>query len=145
MAGNMVSMRMVSEQITCAAQPDEEWLELASLSGMRWVINLSLEQDGLGNEQQVVEALDMRYCHIPVQFDEPKLTDYQAFCSAMQQCADERVLVHCVANKRASCFVALWMEQQQGWSREQGEHLIDSVWQPSPVWQQFLVEVRAML
>ena len=147
MACDMASMRTVSEQICCAAQPDEEWLELISSSGIRWVINLGFEQDGLGcgKEPQLVEALGMRYCYIPVQFDEPKLEDYQAFCSALQQCEDERVLVHCVANKRASCFVALWMEQCHDWSRGQANHLIHSVWQPDPIWQQFLAKVRTTL
>ena len=143
MACDMSLIRVVSEQVSCAAQPDEAWLELLSLSGTSVIINLGLEdaEYALANESTLVKGLGMTYHNIPVAFDAPQQADYHAFCSQMEACGEQRILVHCAANKRASCFVALWMERQ-GWSVEQGDHLINSVWQPDTIWSHFIAEVR---
>ncbi len=144
MACDMSSLRAVSTQVSCAGQPDEQWLELLSLSGVKWVINLGMAEAeySLVDEAQRVASLGMDYRHIPVAFDAPQIEKFEAFCQAMSQCGEEPIFVHCAVNKRASCFVALWMEQTQGWVSSEGDHLIHSVWQPDEVWQQFIEVVR---
>lgn len=147
MAFNQSLLRVVSPQLCCAAQLDEDALALLANEGTVWVINLGLEQAdyALEGESQIAEALGMGYCNIPVQFDAPRQIDFEHFCQVMQQHSNAKVMVHCAANKRASCFVALWMELQHGWSVEQADHLINSIWQPNDTWMAFMASARGAL
>jgi len=133
----------VTSQFSCAAQPGEAEFALLASEGFQYVINLGLEEApyALANEEGIVTSLGMKYQNIPVAFDGPLLGDFKLFFEAMEKRNGQRVLVHCAANKRASCFIALWLERQ-GWNSEQGDKLIHQVWQPDSVWQRFLWEMR---
>ncbi len=85
------------------------------------------------DEATSAEALGLEYHHIPVQFTDPTATDFAAFERAMLECADRKVFVHCAANYRVSCFMALFGERLLGWSREQADQHIQRVWTPDEV------------
>ena len=62
--------------------------------------------------------------------------------SAMDAHKENRVLVHCQANYRATGFVTLYRILRLGWDKETAFQDLRKVWNPEkfPIWQKFLDE-----
>lgn len=135
----------VSEELGTAGQPTEEQLAAVRSQGFEVVVNLGLLDPRycLPDEARTVAALGMAYHHVPVDFQQPKLADFDAFRGIMRETAGRRVFVHCAANMRVSCFVALYGETDLDWSREKADSHVARLWQPNDVWARFLGEVRS--
>lgn len=134
---------LVSDQLACAGQPTEQQLSWVKAQGFHVVINLGLLDPRycLHNEADSVARLGLEYVHIPVQFGMPSQADLQHFIAVMDAHQQQRVFVHCAANYRATCFIALYGRLRLGWSESRGEALIAQVWEPDGVWRQFMHEV----
>ena len=135
----------VTGDLATSGQPTEEQLAAVKSQGFEVVVNLGLLDPKycLPDEAKTVDALGMAYHHLPVDIQRPTLEDFDAFRHVMQQERGRRVFVHCAANIRVSCFVALFGESDLGWSREQADAHVARLWKPNPVWAGFLEEVRA--
>ncbi|MFN2425240.1 MAG: protein tyrosine phosphatase family protein [Candidatus Binatia bacterium] len=134
----------IDERIGTAGQPSETELRDAAAAGYTAVINLGLLDPRycLPDEAGLVQSLGLRYRHIPVQFDAPTVEDFRIFLSSMQECAAERVLVHCAANYRVSSFMAVYGEIMLGWTREQADAHARTLWPLNDTWSDFLDECR---
>ena len=137
------SWRVVSDASATAGQPTEAQLALVARAGYTVIINLGLAGTGyaLPDERASIQALGLAYEHIPVLWESPTLDDWRVFRVAMRRWSDEKVLVHCAANMRASVFVALYGLLDLGWSQAQADALIASVWQPNDTWRAFIDSV----
>src|SRR5436309_1550237 len=108
---DIVNFRRIDAMLDTAGQPSEEELAAAARDGIEVVINLALHDDprySLRDEAGSVQALGMRYVHIPVKFDAPTETDLVAFFDAIVVNAGKRILLHCAANKRVTAFLGLY-------------------------------------
>jgi len=146
MSQGIFNLRRVDERLLSAGQPTEAELRELAGEGCRVVINLHMDDPrwALPGEAQIVRDLGMDYHHIPVRFDAPAEDDYGAFEQLMAQLGESPKLVHCVANYRVSCFLAVYGERCLGWSRERADAFIASVWEPDAVWQDFIARLRAL-
>ena len=132
----------VSDNLACSGQPREGQLPSIAADGYRVVINLGLA-DGkyaLADEGASVKALGLTYHHIPVQFDNPQMDELTAFINLMNEYSSEKILVHCAANYRASAFTGLYLLSAKKINEQQMRELIESVWQPDGMWEQFIDE-----
>ncbi|MBS1525763.1 MAG: protein tyrosine phosphatase family protein [Bacteroidetes bacterium] len=130
----------VNERLACAGQPREGQLASIAEEGYETIINLGLH-DGkyaLADEAASVKALGMTYCYIPVQFDNPRLDELDAFITEMRLQTGKKVFVHCAANYRASCFTGLYLLATDQLTVDEMNDLINNIWQPDTVWQQFI-------
>ena len=50
----------------------------------------------------------MTYHHIPVVWDDPHESDFDAFERVMQALPEGKTLIHCAANFRATAFYSLY-------------------------------------
>lgn len=133
--------RKVSESLATSGQPKESHIAAAAAEGYTVVINLGLHDDqryALADERAAVAAVGMKYVHIPVQFGCPTEADLVAFLESMDAHEDERVLVHCAANKRVSAFLGLYLVIRKGNGLDQAFALMRSVWEPDDVWASFI-------
>jgi protein tyrosine phosphatase (PTP) superfamily phosphohydrolase (DUF442 family) len=132
----------VSERLACSGQPREGQLPSIAADGYGVIINLGLA-DGkyaLTNEATSVKQLGITYHHIPVQFDNPQSNELTAFFELMDQHKSDKTLVHCAANYRASAFTGLYLFSIQQLDEDGLISFIEEIWQPDPVWQQFIEE-----
>jgi protein tyrosine phosphatase (PTP) superfamily phosphohydrolase (DUF442 family) len=132
----------VSDLLACSGQPGEGQLPSIATDGYKVVINLGL-LDGkyaLADEAASVKNLGIAYHHIPVLFDNPQIDDLTSFIDIMNEHASEKTLVHCAANYRASVFTGLYLLSAKKLNEEEMQELIEEVWQPDAIWQQFLEE-----
>lgn len=93
----------------------------------------------------MVVSLGLAYHHIPVSFQAPNLDDLRRFFAVMDGSRGRRVFAHCAANKRVSCFVALYGRTRWDWSDADAEACIRSIWEPDEVWAAFIAQARSAL
>lgn len=132
----------VTDILACAGQPNEAQLQQLAAAGYKVIVNLGLLDTvyALPNEAALVTGLGMEYYHIPVQFDDPQISELTDFISYMNQHKGEKILVHCAANYRASVFMGLYLLSTGEITADELQDFVEDAWQPNPVWQLFLDE-----
>ncbi len=132
----------VSDDLGTAGQPTTEQLAAVKAAGYDVVINLALGTTprDLPNEADLVTGQGMDYIHIPVIFDNPTDGDLTRFFEAMDDNQDKKRFVHCIANMRVSAFVFLYRVLRQGMAPDEARAMMQKIWQPNAVWQQFIDE-----
>ena len=130
----------LTDDIATAGQPTEAQLQDVARAGFEVVINLRPPGDDpfLSLEPTLVEYLGMDYYNIPVIWTNPAAADLQEFMDLMDANWGHRLFVHCAANMRVSAFMALYRVNRLGWSWETAAADMRRIWEPDPVWQQFI-------
>lgn len=130
----------VSARVVSSGQPTANQLADIAAAGFEAVINLAMpDSDGaLPDEAGRVEALGLRYMHLPVPFDAPAEHHLQAFFAAMNALAGRRVWVHCALNWRVSAFLYLYHRRVLGLPPEAARRAMWPGWTPDATWQAFI-------
>ena len=130
------------DKLSSSGMPTPEQLKEVAEAGARVVINLatSKSEGAIPNEAELVTDLGMEYIHIPVEWNKPTRRNLDDFLHAMDAHRDDKVLVHCQANFRATGFVALYRILRQGWKVEDAFQPLRRIWNPEeyPIWQTFI-------
>jgi uncharacterized protein (TIGR01244 family) len=143
---HIYNYRQVDDCLSTSGQPTEAQLREVAADGFSVIINLALHNDprySLPDEPGLARSLGLTYVHIPVQFDNPTEEDLFAFFDAMDVHRDSRILVHCAANKRVTAFMGLYRAIRNKWEPEQAFALMQTVWEPDPVWSSFIASMLA--
>lgn len=139
----------VNDRLITAGQPTAEQLKAAADEGFTAVINLvpSENQSALKDEGAIVQALGLKYHHIPVDWTAPHDSDFAAFEQAVQASADGQLLIHCAANFRVTAFYSLYALKHLGWTPAQAAEFRHTIWQGSdyPVWESFIERLTAQI
>jgi protein tyrosine phosphatase (PTP) superfamily phosphohydrolase (DUF442 family) len=110
--------------------------------GVQVVINLAtVHSEGwMPDEQEQLQEQKIAYYGIPVDWELPTQDDLNKFMAVMDKHKNERVLVHCQANYRATCFIALYRFIILGWSQKNAFNDVFKIWDPAqyPVWKKFI-------
>lgn len=139
---SIYNFHQVSDRLACSGQPMEGQLASIADDGYKVIINLGLA-DGkyaLADEAASVNSLGLTYYHIPVAFDDPRIDELVSFLELMDKHVQEKTLVHCAANYRASVFTGLHLFAAAKMNENEMQSLIEDIWQPDPVWEQFIEE-----
>ncbi len=132
------------DKLSSSGMPTAEQMQGVAQAGVKVVINLALKtsQGALPDEASVVELLGMQYIHIPVEWNEPRRQNLENFFAAMDAHKEDRILVHCQANYRASSFIMLYRVLRLGWKKEEAIPIMEKMWNPEdfPVWEKFIKE-----
>ncbi len=130
----------INELISTSGQPKIEELELIANEGFEVVINLAIPttSNALENEDKIVSSLNMSYIHIPVDFENPKLSDLKLFLNILQALGANKVWIHCAKNYRVSAFMYVYHKYILHTPFEQIDLSIFDMWQPSLVWQELM-------
>ena len=137
--------RRLTDRLATAGQPTHAELVALAQAGYEVVVNLALHdaEYSLPDECKTVEALGMRYVHIPVAWARPLRSDLERFFEIMDEMKGKRLFVHCAANKRVSAFIALHRILRLGWARDVAFAEMHAVWEPDAVWTRFLNDMLA--
>jgi protein tyrosine phosphatase (PTP) superfamily phosphohydrolase (DUF442 family) len=132
----------LTENLLSSGMPTAEQMADVSNAGVRLVINLTPfdPERNLLNEDGLVNSLGMEYANIPVEWDSPTRQNLESFMNAMDAHRQDKVLVHCQANFRATGFITLYRILRLGWKREEAFMDLRRIWNPEeyPVWQKFI-------
>ena len=135
--------RQYSPNFSSSGQPTAEQLKAVSEAGFKRVIYLAFtdNQSAIEAEDRVVKSLGMDYLHIPVDFEQPALEDFEDFAAVLKRDKNIRTLLHCQVNMRASTFSFLYRVIYDGVPMAVAKNDLDSIWQPDRVWYGFIVAV----
>ena len=130
----------INEFISTAGQATCEQFKLIKENNFDVVINLALSTatNALENEDKIVTQLQMTYVHIPVDFEEPKLSDLQLFLNIMKAFDDKKVFVHCAKNYRVSAFMYVYHKHILNTHFDDIDLSIFKEWSPSENWQKIM-------
>ena len=130
----------INELISTSGQPKIEELELIANEGFEVVINLAVPttSNALENEDKIVSSLNMSYIYIPVDFENPKISDLKLFLNILQALGANKVWIHCAKNYRVSAFMYVYHKYILHTPFEQIDLSIFDIWQPSLVWQELM-------
>ena len=130
----------INELISTSGQPKIEELELIANEGFEVIINLAMTttSNALENEDKIVSSLNMSYIHIPVDFENPKISDLKLFLNILQALGANKVWIHCAKNYRVSAFMYVYHKYILHTPFEQIDLSIFDIWQPSLIWQELM-------
>lgn len=139
----------VNDQIITGGQPTAEQLKSAAKDGVKTVINLATfnPERSLEDEAGLVQSLGMAYHHIPVEWEYPKESDFEAFENVVSQLDGGKTLIHCAANFRVTAFYGLYALKHLDWTDEQVEAFRAPIWQGSdyPIWEKFISQMKTKI
>jgi len=134
----------LSENLFTGGMPKAEQLRGAAEQGVQVVINLALHNisSALPDEESLVKSLGMTYINIPILWNHPTQENLNEFLDAMDAHREEKVLVHCEANYRATAFPALYRILRLGWKPEDALDVMHQIWNEEkyPIWKRFIEE-----
>ena len=108
------ALQQQAPQLLSSGLPSEQQFAQLKQAGVDVVINLMPDnsKDAHPDERKLVTQAGMDYVYIPVDWQNPKVEDVEAFFTVMDQHKGKNVLVHCLANYRASAFAYLYQLKQ---------------------------------
>ena len=133
----------LDDRVATSGQPTEAQFGLVKEAGYTTVINLAPKshENALGNEDEILESMGIRYIHLPVIFTSTTRDDFERFINVFESCDDDRIWVHCAANMRVSAFFFKYRTERLGWTAEQAQADLHTIWEPGKlmgVWQDFI-------
>lgn len=133
---------LLNDHVASAGQPTADEFTAVHQAGYQVVINLATidSTQALINERGILAQLGLDYVHIPVMWNAPQRRDFEKFCQTMQAHDGRKIFVHCIANMRVSAFLYLY-QCYLGLPEPDARRILDAIWQPNPVWQQFLDDI----
>ena len=130
----------INELISTSGQLKIEEFELIANEGFEVVINLAVPttSNSLENEDKIVASLNMSYIHIPVSFENPKISDLKLFLNILQSLGANKVWIHCAKNYRVSAFMYVYHKYILNTPFEEIDLTIFDIWKPSLIWQELM-------
>ena len=124
-----------------SGQPTSSQLKLLIKKGYEVIINLA--QDSIVgkvafNQESILEESNIRYIHIPVDFDNPKESDFEKFVSIIKKYKNKKLFVHCAANMRVSAFTYRYRRDILNLKHDEIIKDLEKIWKPNKVWKSFL-------
>jgi protein tyrosine phosphatase (PTP) superfamily phosphohydrolase (DUF442 family) len=137
---NIKNFSLLSESLASSGMPSQSELELVQQSGYQHIINLV--PGDFSDENVKISALGMSFEQIAVDWSEPTLADFQQFVRLMKTYNQDKVLVHCRLNYRASAFAYLYQTTQLGINEVTAQSQMQAIWEPNAIWLDFINEVQ---
>lgn len=144
---NIPNLLQISDLITTAGQPSPEQFAAIKEAGFELVINIGLlESPGaLRDERKVVSDLGMIYTQIPVVFEAPQIEEAARFCDLITFNANRKIFVHCIANKRAACFIYIYRVLCTDVDEAEARRDLERAWTPDAIWEEFIADAVRIL
>ena len=123
---------------------------LKTLASQSYEVVVNLMPDGseyaVADERRIIESQKLEYIYIPVDFKQPKRSDFVEFSEVLDRVSEKKVHIHCAANYRVSAFYSLYAAIRGYWSLDRAWEFIYDVWQPAEHsgWSEFITDVFSM-
>lgn len=142
---HILNWRRLGPRLTTSGQPTEAQLAEIKAMGVTHVINLGLHHDknALPDEAGVLAGLGLDYTYIPVIFEDPKDSDFNMFCAALDALDGHMVHVHCIYNARVSAFFYRYAKAGGDLDPALAATNMESIWRPGDDWAAFIGETAA--
>ena len=136
----ILNYKKINELIYTSGQPSVEQFKEIADNDFEVVINLALHKasNSIEDEDKVVTNLKMAYFHIPVDFENPKISDLKLFLNTLQALGSNKVWVHCALNYRVSAFIYVYHKFILKTPFEEIDLSLIEEWSPAKNWQNLM-------
>ena len=93
-----------------------------------------------GSFPNYLNAEEVEYIHIPVDFNNPSSKDFEKFVSNIERHQGKKIWVHCAANMRVSAFVYKYRRDVLKLPHNEIVSDMKAIWTPNKTWRVFLEE-----
>ena len=139
---DILNYLVLNAQLITGGQTSQDSFKKLSKKGVVVVVNLlPSHQNPIDNEEFLVAENNMDYIHIPVDWDNPKETDFNSFVMAMKKHQGEKIFVHCAMNMRVSAFIYLYRVLHDNFHKEKAKESMEKIWKPSGNWAEFIEKI----
>jgi protein tyrosine phosphatase (PTP) superfamily phosphohydrolase (DUF442 family) len=142
------NFRKIHDRLTTSGIVLPAGLTKLASQGYEVVVNLmpDTSEHAITDERKIVESQELEYIYIPVDFGQPKRSDFDEFSEALDRISEMKVHIHCAANYRVSAFYALYAVIRGYWSTDRAWNFIHDVWQPAEHsgWSEFISDIFSM-
>ncbi len=124
-----------------SGQPNAYQLRLIAQNGYDAVINLapnSVLEGSVISEAEILTTNNVKYIHIPVNFNKPKKEDFLKFIKVLEENKSKKIWIHCAANMRVSAFVYKYRRDILKLKDDEVIKDMKLIWSPNHVWSSFL-------
>ena len=132
----------VFDWLWTSGQISENDISQIQQEGFDTVINLALpsSSNALKGEAEIVANLHMTYINIPVEWELPEVAQFKLCAGLLEQlrAAGQKVWLHCALNNRVSVFVYLYRKLVLKEPEETATIPLRAIWDPNPVWHEFI-------
>jgi len=137
---DIINFYRIDENIATSGQPKAKQFKEICAEAFEVVFNLALNDspNAIEDEGKIINELNMEYVHVPVDFNSPTLEDLELFFKHMEIYKNKKIFIHCVMNWRVSAFMFLYHTISIQIPIADARRHMDAVWQPDPVWQNFI-------
>jgi len=139
------NFRKINDMLTTSGTVHQDCLKTLSSQGYEAVVNLMPDESeyAVADERKIIESQKLEYMYIPVDFKQPKRSDFTEFSDVLDRMSERKVHIHCAANYRVSVFYALYAVINEYWSPDRAWKFIHDVWQPAeyPGWPEFITDI----
>ena len=112
------NFHQVSDRIYRGAQPTREGFESLAKMGVQTIVDLRREASQVRSEQQIVEALGMRFLSVPMTLHAPTDEQIARLLQELNSSAGT-VFVHCHGGKdRTGTVIACYRRTHDGWDAQ---------------------------
>jgi len=141
--GDIVNYREYSRWLSSSGQPTAAQFSAVKEAGFERVVFLAYtdHDESVPHEDRIVSELGLDYVQIPVDWEAPSNSDFNAFAGVMQRGPNKKTLVHCQVNFRASAFSFLYRVLFEDVDMAEAKADLDSVWVPNDSWRRFIFDV----
>ncbi|RVT88252.1 fused DSP-PTPase phosphatase/NAD kinase-like protein [Inhella crocodyli] len=132
----------IGPRLVTAGQPTRQTLAGLGGLGFQAVIYLapSTVPDAVPEEEALLRRQGIEFVHLPVPFAAPTAAHAAAVSAALRRLQDQKVLVHCQVNMRASTMVFLHRVRALQADPAEAYEAVARVWSPSGPWRALVLE-----
>lgn len=133
----------VSPLLTTSGQPTPRALDGLATLGYQAVIYLAPDTvpDAVKDEGERLRRQGIAFIHLPIPFNAPTEAHVMAVSEALLRLQDQRVLVHCQVNLRASTVVFLHRVITLKDDPARAYEAVSAVWSPEGPWHTLIVDM----
>jgi protein tyrosine phosphatase (PTP) superfamily phosphohydrolase (DUF442 family) len=136
---------VIGPKLVTSGQPTELALATLGTHGFQAVIYLapSTVPSAVKKEPELLARQGIEFVQIPIPFDAPDESHFEALSAALIRLQERKVLVHCEINMRASTLVFLHRVIRLNEVPANAYDAVAQVWSPRGPWRRLIVEKLA--
>lgn len=139
---DVTNIKVNSINMISSGLPSDKEFKAFKKVGVSHVIDLI--PGNRSEEIALLNTLDLNYYNIQVEWQNPTIDNFLEYVTAMNLNLenDNITLTHCKLNWRGAVFTYLYKITQLKVDENIARAEMESVWQPNPIWSDFIEEVK---
>lgn len=135
-SGPTMNHHKVNDRLVTGGHFVDGGLREMQTSGVKVVIDLRDEPPS--GQKEKLAKLGIEWINVPVKWKAPMREDFERFSNAMSEHKNDKVLVQCAANYRASSMTYLYRVAIEKVAEKEAAKDLLAVWEPNDQWRDYM-------